>query len=244
MRTWTDRSGTFKVEAQFLGCRDGKIHLHKSNGVKIAVQVAKMSMEDLEYVEKRTGMSLDEDKPLSYVKNQQGQNQQQKGKTGISIEKPKTNKNEYDWFDFFLQCGIELGNCQRYANNFLKENMDETFLPDLTAASMRNLGMKEGDIIRSTKFLDNKYGRNGAVEKKAVSFGGAEVISDEGGSGGLFSGPGGALKNNTGRKGRPAPLVTTRDVVDPAAFQQQRPSPPVEKAKPKSPALMSLGYGD
>jgi len=29
VRTWTDRSGTFKVEAEFIGLRDGKIHLHK-----------------------------------------------------------------------------------------------------------------------------------------------------------------------------------------------------------------------
>ena len=29
VRTWTDRSGTFKVEAEFIGLREGKIHLHK-----------------------------------------------------------------------------------------------------------------------------------------------------------------------------------------------------------------------
>ena len=40
-RTWTDRSGSFKVEAEFIGLKDGKIHLHKLNGVKIAVPVSK-----------------------------------------------------------------------------------------------------------------------------------------------------------------------------------------------------------
>jgi len=48
--------------------KDGKINLHKMNGVKIAVPVAKMSVEDLEYVERITGVSLDEDKPLSDIK--------------------------------------------------------------------------------------------------------------------------------------------------------------------------------
>ena len=48
VRTWTDRSGTFKVEAEFIGLREGKIHLHKMNGVKIAVPVTKMAVEDLE----------------------------------------------------------------------------------------------------------------------------------------------------------------------------------------------------
>src|SRR6202030_4219785 len=56
---------------------------------------------------------------------------------------------------------------------------------------------------------------------RGVSFGGEEIISPDGESGtGLFSGPGGALKNNT-RKGRPAPAVQTNDVVDPKAFSQQ-----------------------
>lgn len=52
VRTWTDHSGSFKVDAQFLGVADGKIHLHKVNGVKIAVPMTKMSQADLDYVEK------------------------------------------------------------------------------------------------------------------------------------------------------------------------------------------------
>lgn len=259
LRTWSDRSKTFKVEAQFLGCKDGKIHLHKSNGVKIAVPVAKMSVEDLEYVERITGLSLDEDKPLSYVKHQQGQQsqqqraqqQQQLQKSGITIEKPSSGdkKNDYDWFDFFLGCGIDLGQCQRYALNFQKENMDETFLPDLSANSMRSLGMKEGDIIRATKFLDNKYNRSGGSDtgKKAVSFGNTEVIGENGGegsSGGLFSGPGGVLRNNTGRKGRPAPAVLTSDTVDPNAFLQKSSPPPTSKSPSATGSGSAGGFED
>ena len=70
VRTWTDRSKSFSVEAQFLALKDGKINLHKMNGVKIAVPVGKMSVGDLEYVERITGVSLDEDKPLSSIKGQ------------------------------------------------------------------------------------------------------------------------------------------------------------------------------
>ncbi|CAG58729.1 uncharacterized protein GVI51_E02563 [Nakaseomyces glabratus] len=58
-RLWVDRSGTFKVEAQFIGCADGKIHLHKANGVKIAVAAEKLSDDDLIYVERATGFSLE-----------------------------------------------------------------------------------------------------------------------------------------------------------------------------------------
>lgn len=56
----------------------------------------------------------------------------------------------------------------------------------------------------------------------------------EGESGGLFSGPGGALRNNT-RKGRPAPTVQSNDVVDANTFKQRENGE--EKAKPKSEAV-------
>ncbi|KAH0545030.1 hypothetical protein FGG08_000801 [Glutinoglossum americanum] len=228
-RTWTDRSGSFKVEAEFLGCRDGKIHLHKLNGVKIAVPVVKMSVEDLEYVERVTGMSLDEDKPLSDIRRQKSQATGVHGgvratpTVGATVDHSK--KGEYDWFDFFLKCGVDVNLCQRYATNFSKDSMDETVLPDITPSVLRTLGLKEGDILRVMKYLDNKYGRVSAKAKRNVSFGGAEVMGNDEGeegdrkasNGGLFSGPGGALRNNT-RKGRPTPAVQTSDVVDPKAF--------------------------
>ncbi|KAF8924998.1 cytoskeletal protein binding protein [Dissophora ornata] len=59
-RMWTDRSGKYKVEAEYLGFHDGKISLHKLNGVKIAVPVREMSQEDITYVEKATGMKVSE----------------------------------------------------------------------------------------------------------------------------------------------------------------------------------------
>ncbi|KAI9837697.1 MAG: cytoskeletal protein binding protein [Sclerophora amabilis] len=241
IRTWTDRSASFKVDAAFLGCTDGKIHLHKLNGVKIAVPVVKMAVEDLEYVERITGMSLDEDKPLSDIKRRSHLPKPEKGKTAghpDEIPPPAISKDgpklpEYDWFDFFLQCGVPVHQCERYAYNFTKDSMDESILPDITPNVLRTLGLKEGDILRVTKFLDNKYGRsNDARGKRNVSFGGAEVMGNgEAGleesatnagtsPGGLFSGPSGTLRNNT-RKGRPAPAVQTNDTVDPKAFEQK-----------------------
>jgi actin cytoskeleton-regulatory complex protein SLA1 len=220
VRTWTDRSKSFSVEAQFLALKDGKINLHKMNGVKIAVPVGKMSVEDLEYVERITGVSLDEDKPLSTIKGQRSRSapsqDQPSGSTptvGATIEQPK--KPEYDWFQFFLSCDVAVGLCERYAQTFQKDSMDESVLPDVDATVLRTLGLREGDIIKVMRYLDNKYGRN---NKRNASFGDGD--GDGEGGGGLFSGPGGALKNNT-RKGRPAPTVQTNDVVDPKAFSQQ-----------------------
>ncbi|KAK3936319.1 hypothetical protein QBC46DRAFT_296523 [Diplogelasinospora grovesii] len=212
VRTWTDRSKSFSVEAQFLGMKDGKLNLHKMNGVKIAVPVAKMSLEDLEYVERMTGISLDDDKPLADLKKRAGGDAPRSsgsgGRVGASID--QTKKADYDWFQFFLSCEVAVGLCERYAQAFTRESIDESVLPDVDASVLRNLGLREGDIIKVMRFLDNKYGRN----KKAGA-------GDDEGSGGLFSGPGGTLRNNT-RKGRPAPPVETNNVVDPKAFSQQK----------------------
>ena len=216
IRTWTDRSGTFKVEAEFIGLREGKIHLHKLNGVKIAVPVTKMSVEDLEYVERATGASLDEDKPLSDIKRRSTQKAVSKaaGGAGASV----VPKDHDYWFDFFLSCGVNPQICDRYAQAFSKDQMGPEVLPEVNEALLRTLGLKEGDILRVMKFLDNKYDRQRSV------VGAGETSAD----GGLFSGPGGALKNNT-RKGRPAPAVQTNDVVSEDAFK------PKDEAETRSP---------
>ena len=203
------------------------------NGVKIAVPVVKMSVEDLEYVERITGVSLDEDKPLSDIKKQRSRtaadgarDSAPAGGAGVTIEQPR--KPEYDWFQFFLSCDVVVGLCERYAQTFQKDSMDESVLPDVDVTVLRTLGIREGDIIKIMRFLDKKFGRTGG--KRGVSFGGEEVISPDGESpGGLFSGPGGTLRNNT-RKGRPAPAVQTSDVVDPKAFSQESKDSPARSA--------------
>ncbi|KAF7589895.1 cytoskeletal protein binding protein [Aspergillus hancockii] len=232
-RQWTDRTKTFTVEAQFIGLQDGKIHLHKTNGVKIAVPIPKMSLLDLEYVEKLTGVSLDEDKPLSDIKRRSIQRLEpekprpsadnKRGEAGASFQ-----QSDYDWFDFFLKAGVGPHQCERYAQNFVKDSMDENVLPDITPEVLRTLGLKEGDILRVMRHLDTMFNRTGAKSKlRNVSFGGEEVISNGEDGGGLFAGPGGVLRNNT-RKGRPAPAVQTGDVVDPKAFEQKDDSQPTE----------------
>lgn len=187
-----------------------------------------MSVEDLEYVEKATGESLDEDKPLSDIRRRslRAPNDADKSRyhgssdsnrAGVTVGASK--QSDYDWFDFFLKAGVGPHQCERYAQNFARDSMDESVLPDITAENLRTLGLKEGDILRVMKHLDNKFNRTGTKSKRSVTFGGEEVVDDEqaNGSGGLFSGPGGTLRNNT-RKGRPTPPVQTNDVVDAKAF--------------------------
>ena len=176
VRTWTDRSKSFSVEAQFLGLKDGKIHLHKMNGVKIAVPITKMSREDLEHVESATGLSLSTEKPPS--DNRKPRTSSHPSGSNSSTTAPKEDqKPEYDWFQFFLSCDVAVGLCERYAQAFTKDSMDESVLPDVDASVLRTLGLREGDIIKVMRYLDGKFGRE----------------KNKDGDGGLFSGPGGTL---------------------------------------------------
>ncbi|KAJ5366965.1 hypothetical protein N7541_000906 [Penicillium brevicompactum] len=229
VRKWTDRSKDFTVEAQFIGLSDGKIQLHKVNGIKIAVPVAKMSVEDLEYVEKIAGVSLDEDKPLSSIRPRVAA--EKSSKAGASVN------NDYDWFDFFLKAGVGPHRCERYAQSFNKDSMDESILPEITSEILSTLGLNQGDNLRVMKVLDAKYGRAPDKSKpRNVSFGGEEVIGNgDGGQGGLFSGPGGVLRNNTGRT-RPTPNVTVGEVNAKAFGQPDEPSSPATPASPPPPA--------
>ena len=216
IRTWTDRSGSFKVEAQFLGLRNSKIQLHKLNGVKISVPLTKMSLDDVAYVNRLTGSSSPPPP-----------------KPPPDSEKPR-RRIEFDWFQFFLECGVDYNVCQRYALSFEKDQMDEGVLPDINSDTLRTLGVREGDILRVMKRLDEKFGRAGAVtagRKKSVRFGGVEE-EDEAEKDDLAdvvkvhtpvekkesifsSGPSGALRNNTTRRGRPTTTKAVSDEVDP-----------------------------
>ena len=189
VRTWIDNSGSFKLEAEFLGFREGKVHLHKTNGVKIAVAAAKLSIEDLEYVEMVTETSLQEYKdevarqaakrarkqaarpsvPLKDV-DRSGVVRNKSATALINDLSSKTptpsqtrllpqSEPHYDWFEFFLKCGVDPNNCQRYSVVFSKEQMDESVLEDITPTLLCSLGLREGDILRVVKHLDSRFDR-------------------------------------------------------------------------------------
>ncbi|KAG7194640.1 cytoskeletal protein binding protein [Scheffersomyces spartinae] len=250
VRTWIDSSGSFKVEAEFLGFVDGKVQLHKTNGVKIAVAAQKLSVEDLEYVEKITGENLskyidevikvsNKRKAAAVAKQQQDQDQAQQkpdfksrpSATAIindtsSPKKTSSSKNDrivttepdYDWFEFFLKCGIDIGNCQRYSVTFAREQMDENSMPDIAPSLLRTLGLREGDIIRVMKYLDNKFNRKRG-----------EAVDSQQQEGGLFTNVTGGLKNNNSN--------TEVSRINPSALPSQIPATTVtEPSKSVSPA--------
>ena len=50
IRIFTSHCGSFSVEAKLLDWKNGKVRLHKANGLKIAVPLSKFSGADVEYV--------------------------------------------------------------------------------------------------------------------------------------------------------------------------------------------------
>ncbi len=202
-RTWTDHSASFRVEAQFVGVADGKIHLHKVNGVKIAVPVSKMSPEDLAYVEKVTNEPIEDNIAVADLIKMKRKSQDPKAGASVQPKEPKAP--DYDWFDFFLKAGVGPHQCERYAQAMVRDSMDETVLPDVTQDTLRTLGLKEGDALKVMKYLDQRYGRNRGPTTN--------------GEAGIFSGAGGALHNNTGRS-RPEANRKTSNAVNAAVFNQ------------------------
>ncbi|CAG8525283.1 6604_t:CDS:10, partial [Racocetra fulgida] len=153
-----NRTGSFQVEAEFLQLSDGKVHLHKLNGIKIAVPIDRMSKKDIAYLEGVTGEKLDDRSdniPLAAIVAGH------KGKTTLTNK----NKSEYDWFDFFLKADITHDDAFKYAKIFINENMDESSINNLDRNVMKELGLKEGDIIRVTKYVSENYT---SVKKKTA----------------------------------------------------------------------------
>jgi hypothetical protein len=48
LRTWTDASGKFKVEAELLGVQEGKVRLKRPNGKEVTIPIDKLSAADRE----------------------------------------------------------------------------------------------------------------------------------------------------------------------------------------------------
>lgn len=180
-----------------------------------------MSLEDIQYVgrlmKKKSssssstnvsprGSNDDDDQPLAFKRPIEA-----KKREPVPTQK---KGSQIDWFEFFLSAGCDIDDCTRYAHSFERDKIDENLLPDITESTMRSLGLREGDIIRVNKIIQQKYAKPQAVSPD-------DLASDEqlamrlqeeenakkpvSPAPNLFAGPGGVLKNNTQRRGRPQP---------------------------------------
>jgi hypothetical protein len=163
------------VEAQFVACNNGKIRLHKINGVKIDVPVQKMCTEDLHYIEQETGARLLEDKsdniPLAHLTNNNGE-------------------DGFTWFDYFTKINIPSKIGLRYAAAFQQEGLGEKDIDNLTHRKMKSLGMTEKHVQRLQRYLESQVAEPpsddeegmGKKRKKSVTFGLTSFIEDDGDS--------------------------------------------------------------
>lgn len=239
---WSDKSGQFKVEAEYLGLNGNKIRLHKMNGVIIEVPIEKMSQEDVQLIrrhEARKAKALEDedDIPLGRQRSHNERSEETKGRSSQfmdslpreALEAPKPRKPRYDWFAFFLEAGCDMDDCTRYASNFERAAIDEEILPDLDAATIRNLGLKEGDVIRVRKIITGRYAKKTPEQEAQIKqdedYAKALQEHENSGSKGpipqpppsLFTSADGKLANNT-RRGRPEKKSAGPETVDPAAL--------------------------
>jgi hypothetical protein len=142
------------VEAQFLAYIDGKLRLHKANGVKIDVPLKKMSAEDIRWVERRT------DQPLGSTMNNTAEKTPEmpprpnattaSGSAGIT----RAKNSNWDWFDWLMTIGIPMQEALVYSSAFKADNLDDSDLTRLTHKQMKMLGMKEKHVQRMERYID------------------------------------------------------------------------------------------
>lgn len=226
IRTWRDRTGQFKVEAEFRGLKNGKIRLHKLNGVTIEVPLTKMSSEDVIWLEGATGRTLRsreaDDIPLANLSL--GSNSSTARPPSEPAKRPSAPaKPPIDWFEFFLNAGCDLDDCTRYATNFERDRIEESLLPDLEPSTMRNLGLREGDVIRVRKLIKQKYASTDSKDDLTAQIRRDEELArklqqqDVAPAPNIFTtGPNGSLK--TTRRGRPTPARSGSSTVDAATL--------------------------
>ena len=247
-RVWSDKSGQFKVEAEYLGLQGNKVRLHKLNGVIIDVPLEKMSTEDVQLIRRhearKARAALEEEDNATLARTQQQQQQQRmRQRSGESIvraaefEQPpkeamqpqKPRKPQFDWFAFFLDAGCDMDDCTRYAAAFERDRIDQEILPDLESSTLRSIGLKEGDVIRVRKVIQSRYAKKTPEQE-------AQIKQDEdyarqlqeyesGGSKGPAPQPPPSLFTgpdgklaNNTRRGRPDKRSTGPESVDPSAL--------------------------
>ncbi|WRT69028.1 uncharacterized protein IL334_006011 [Kwoniella shivajii] len=248
IRMWSDKSGQFNVEAEYLGLNGNKIRLHKLNGVIIEVPVEKMSSRDVELIRrheaKKRAATMDEDDvPLGQSSRRNGSGtpptrSTESARRAAPVEEPippeamvqpPPRKPRFDWFEFFLSAGCDMDDCTRYASNFDRDRIDEAILPDLESSTLRTLGLKEGDVIRVRKAITNRFAKKTPEQQTQIDLDAEyakqlQEFENGGRKGSAPQPPPGLFTNpdgklaNNTRRGRPEKKSTGPESVDASAL--------------------------
>lgn len=195
----------------------------------------KMSTEDVQLIRRhesrKARAALDDDNvPLGKKRPDSRSEETQSRAEPQEPPKPvKPRKPRFDWFAFFLEAGCDMDDCTRYAVAFERDRIDEELLPELDAATIRGLGLKEGDVIRVRKVITSRYAQKTPEQlaqiKQDEDY--ARDLQEHENSGAkgpipqpppsLFTSADGKLANNT-RRGRPEKKSTGPESVDSGAI--------------------------
>ncbi len=125
----------------------------------IEVPEEKMSAEDLDYMRRVNGERSRKDRPTTGKDDDNVPLGELSGRRPSSAAAQRTappRRPKIDWFDFFLSAGCDIDDCTRYAASFERDKMDEGILPDIRSDTLRALGLREGDIIRVLKKVEER----------------------------------------------------------------------------------------
>ncbi|KAJ2497543.1 hypothetical protein GGH96_005036, partial [Coemansia sp. RSA 1972] len=163
VRTWTDGSGAYTVEAEFIRLdAEGNVHLHKTNNKMITVSMAKFSDADQNYVSSVTGQA-----PKLPEKTKTARQRQQED--AAKTPGRRVINYDWDWFDFFtLKCGVTADNALKYATAFVAERLDDMSIPEIDTDYVRSLGVKPVDVPRLERAFREHQGLPPAVQNESM----------------------------------------------------------------------------
>ncbi|KAJ3116985.1 cytoskeletal protein binding protein [Physocladia obscura] len=164
VRKWVDKTGGFTVEAEFLNISEGKVHLHKVNGVKIAVPLEKLAPGEIEFIKTIPGYSSISVGGIVGVPTP-GAARPRPGASSL-LPASAYMYNGFDWRDWLLRAGVASTDAGEYALAFVREKLDKSVLDGVDRDVLKALGISEGDIIRIRKYAKTSIS-NGAGSKIA-----------------------------------------------------------------------------
>ncbi|KAJ3394462.1 cytoskeletal protein binding protein [Entophlyctis sp. JEL0112] len=169
VRKWVDKTGSFTVDAEFLGITDGKAQLHKTNGVKIAVPLEKLALSEIEYIRTIPGYANVSVGAAVGVPTPGAA----RPRPGASTLMPASAYiyNGFDWRGWLLKAGIASSDASEYAAAFVREKLDKSVLDGIDRDVLKALGISEGDIIRI-----RKYATSGVSASQASKATGSQKI--------------------------------------------------------------------
>lgn len=146
LRSWNDRTGTFRTDAVFVRYANGKVDLRKCNGNTVSVPLESLSLDDIEHL-KRHVPDLESYYPTSF--------------------------NSFDWLRFLRDCGV-CGSDQMltdYASKFVRERMDASSVSGIDHKILYQMGIPHGDAIKIKRGCDTYIQPHAAVvsAKKILS---------------------------------------------------------------------------